>query len=701
MEPVSRTETAPVVTSSITGSESFRPDIEGLRAVAVGLVLLFHAGVPGFQGGYVGVDVFFVLSGFLITGLLVREIERTGTIRLGAFYARRIRRLLPATAVTLVGVAVLASATLPIIRWLSIGRDIQWAALYGVNWRLSSQAVDYLAAEEAASPVQHFWSLSVEEQFYFVWPFLLLLIARWAHRRGGSLRKAMLAGISVVAIPSLVWSAVLTSSEPGRAYFVTTTRVWELALGGFLALIAPHLSRLTRPVSATIAAAGIVGIVTSAVTFGPSTAFPGTAALLPVMSTMLVIAAGIAHTDTSMGRFLGTAGMRKIGELSYSLYLWHWPFVVAADAVFGSLNAVQGVGAVAVSVVPAVLTYRIVEKRWRHSPAFIQPVRRGVMIGVALTVVGVVAGSALVLSVPDVQLRDPGAVGTDAIPIDPTSGLSGPIQTVAGSLVPDPVLARDDLPVVYEADCHQGQQEAATTVCEFGQEAGPTVLLVGDSHAAQWVPAFTDLADEHGWRLRTYTKSACQFADVTSVIGAQLLTYESCVEWNRNIQALISSERPDAVIFGGAFWPQLIESGEVIDDPQLTADLLESGLVRSWTSVVEAGIPIVVLKDVPYPRFDVPECVVENLDDLTECAFDRAAAMEFNTPHAAASALVESTLVDPTNWICFDATCPAVVDDLLVWRDSHHLTATYARSLAPLIEGVLASSPDTEFLFNG
>ncbi len=698
MERVIRTETEPTVTRLITGSETFRPDVEGLRAVAVGLVLLFHAGVPAFDGGYVGVDVFFVLSGFLITGLLVREIERTGTIRLGSFYARRIRRLLPATALTLAGVAVLTVAALPVIRWLSTGRDIQWAAMYGVNWRLASQAVDYLAAEEASSPVQHFWSLSVEEQFYFVWPFILLVIARWAHHRGSSLRKAMITGLSLVAVPSLLWSVALTSSEPGRAYFVTTTRVWELALGGGLAIVAPHLADIRRPVAATMAATGIVGIVTSAVMFGPATPFPGTAALVPVVSTMLVIAAGIARIDTPTAKMLGTSPMRKIGELSYSLYLWHWPFVVAADAIFDGLTVAQGLGAIAVSVVPAVLAYHAVEKRWRHSPIFVQPVRRGIAIGIALTAVGLISGTALVVSVPDVEggASEPGRPGIESF--DVVSGLSDPLQIVAGDLVPNPLVARDDLPVVYEAGCHRNQQDSDAASCEFGAPDGPTVLLIGDSHAAQWVPTFTALADEHGWQLRTYTKSACQYADVTSAIGDQLLPYESCIAWNENVRAAIDSESPDAVIFGGAFWPKLIDSGEVVDDPGATAVLLEAALIRSWTPIRDAGIPVIALRDVPYPRFDVPECVVEHLADLSECAFDRDGSTEFNTPHVGAAEAVGATLIDATDWICLEAICPAVVDDVLVWRDNHHLTAMYALSLAPTIEAALAASSEVGFL---
>ncbi|MBT8493019.1 MAG: acyltransferase, partial [Deltaproteobacteria bacterium] len=382
-----------------TGSGAFRPDIEGMRAVAVVLVMLYHAGIPWFSGGYVGVDVFFVISGFLITGLLVRELEATQHIDLARFYARRVRRLLPAAGFTLAAVAALTVAFLPVTRWLSVGRDIQWSALYAVNWRFAGRAVDYLTADEAASPVQHFWSLAVEEQFYLVWPILLLVLTIAARRFARPLRSGLIIGLVAVGAPSLWWSISLTASEPGRAFFVSTTRVWELALGGGLAILTPQVRRLPARATVGLAAVGMIGIIWASVTYDALTLFPGSAALVPVLGAVAVVAAGTALPANPISRVLGLEPMKQVGAMSYSLYLWHWPLVVAADATWGPLSPTTGFAVVAVSVVPAWLAYRYVEHRWRHSEALVSPPRRGLMVGLALTLVGVAIGAAVVASI--------------------------------------------------------------------------------------------------------------------------------------------------------------------------------------------------------------------------------------------------------------------------------------------------------------
>ncbi|TDC48452.1 acyltransferase, partial [Jiangella ureilytica] len=302
------------------GRPRFRPDVEGLRAVAVLLVLAYHAGVPLASGGFVGVDVFFVISGFLITGLILREIDTTGRLRLGRFYARRIRRLLPATAVVLAATAALALLLLPPLRWPAIAGDIAASATYVVNWRLASESVDYLAAEDAPSPVQHFWSLAVEEQFYLLWPVLIIGLLWWHRRRRGrpSLRRTLLAGLAIVAVPSFVWSLHLTASSPGAAYFVSTTRAWELAAGAALAIGARRLERLGSLewagwMAGALAWAGLAAIGWAALTYDATTAFPGIAALAPVLGTTAVVAAGVVSRRTSAGRLLGTAPMRWVG----------------------------------------------------------------------------------------------------------------------------------------------------------------------------------------------------------------------------------------------------------------------------------------------------------------------------------------------------------------------------------------------------
>jgi peptidoglycan/LPS O-acetylase OafA/YrhL len=347
----------------------YRGDIQGLRAVAVVLVLLSHTGLAFLPGGFVGVDVFFVISGFLITRLLVTEWERTGRISLTGFYARRAKRLLPAAGLVLAVSMLLTLFFLPKTRWAETGWDVVASGLYAMNWRLAEQAVDYLATGDAPSILQHYWSLAVEEQFYLVWPLLLIAVGwtvrRFRGRNAGRPRVLLLV-LALIAVPSFAWSVHLTVSDPARAYFVSTTRIWELALGGALALLGHHLARLPRRAAAGLGWAGLGAIVAAAFWITPAMAFPGYLALVPTLGAAAVIAAGTAG-PAGPERLLDRRPMRAVGALSYSLYLWHWPLLITAEARFGELSVTAGLAVVLFSVLPAVATYHFLENPVRRS----------------------------------------------------------------------------------------------------------------------------------------------------------------------------------------------------------------------------------------------------------------------------------------------------------------------------------------------
>jgi len=700
----------------LTGSETHRLDVEGLRALAVVIIILFHAGIPFMAGGYVGVDVFFVISGFLITGLIVREMEQTGTVGLIRFYARRIRRLLPALVLTLVAVAILTALVLSQTRWDGIAGDIRWSSGYLVNWRFAGRAVDYLAVDVAPSPVQHFWSLAVEEQFYLVWPFLLLVATLSARRHGRDIRRSLAVGLLLVAIPSLAWSIHLTPVSPGSAYFITTTRMWELAIGGGLAIFAPALARMRRSLAEALTVAGLAGILLASVTYGATTLFPGYAAILPVMATAAVIAAGTAHRGTLGARLLSVRPIVVVGGFSYALYLWHWPFLVAATAMWGELSIPAVLLVVAVATVVSWISYRRVEQPIRKSAAIITPPRRGLLFGLVLTGVGFVAGFWLSAMLPDVKPLDasqptitlpqqtttrPPVTTTTAAdiadtsvpetttPTTTTTTFAPPevaVQVTAQSISPDPLVAGEDLPAVYADGCHQNQTDPEPISCHYGGESGPVVALVGDSHAAMWVPAFRLLADEYGFQLITYTKSSCGLAAVDWVIGEQRIPYASCFEWNdRVLEKLTGGDRPDLVVT--SLYHRLTPNGSngealSVSDSQ---PVLAEGLAETWRVLRGDGVPLAAIRDVPTPRFDVPECVSDNRSSLDECAFDRNEIMAENTAEVIAAEQTGVQLIDLTDWICSRDLCPAVINDLMVWRDTHHLTATYARYLAPVL----------------
>jgi peptidoglycan/LPS O-acetylase OafA/YrhL len=340
--------------------------------------------VPFAPGGYVGVDVFFVIAGYLITGLLLRELEKTGSVSLARFYSRRAKRLLPLTVVVLAFVVVVSWALFDPVRMDEVSLGVVASGLYVMNWLLAARATDYFAAGLQASPVQHFWMLAVEEQFYLIWPALLLSVAWWCQRAGRSLRPALAAAFAAVAIASLAYSFYSTEVQAGAAYFSTLTRGWELALGGLLALVpASAWGRLPRLLAFALAWAGLGAIAFATVRFNDGTLFPGYAGLVPTLGTAAII--GATATFAGPTQLLTLGPVRHIGRISYSWYLWHWPPLVFAAAVWGKLTPLEGLGVLAASYVPAVLTNRLIEKPFLHSETLNQYPRKALALGGACT----------------------------------------------------------------------------------------------------------------------------------------------------------------------------------------------------------------------------------------------------------------------------------------------------------------------------
>ena len=348
-----------------TKSPQFRPDIEGLRAIAVGLVLLFHGYGHPFTGGYVGVDVFFVISGFLITSLLLREYTKTGRVSILGFYARRVRRILPASAAAVIATVLVSYHFLGFIAGNEIANDAKWTAVFAANIHFGLLGTDYLGSQLPPSPLQHMWSLGVEEQFYVVWPGLFLLLVLFARRH----RSALAAGLLVIIGASLVWSTIQTRSDATWAYFSPLTRAWELALGALVAVLALVVSRAWPAwLIELCSVVGLAFILVSAFTLNSSTHYPGSAVALPVVSAGLLIAAGCVNPATLVGRALAIRPMQWIGARSYSLYLWHWPILIIAEQrVRHPLSAIQNSGLLLAALVVTAFTYRLVENPVRRS----------------------------------------------------------------------------------------------------------------------------------------------------------------------------------------------------------------------------------------------------------------------------------------------------------------------------------------------
>ncbi|MBA3952084.1 MAG: acyltransferase [Rubrobacter sp.] len=665
----------------------FRPDVEGLRAVAVACVLLYHAGIPFAGGGYVGVDVFFVISGYLITGLLLRELEKTGTVSLARFYSRRAKRLLPLTVVVLAFVVVLSWLLFDPIRMDETSFGVVAAGLYVMNWLLAVEAADYFAAGLQASPVQHFWTLAVEEQFYLVWPALLLAVGWWCRRTGRGLRPTLAAVLAAVAASSLAYGVYSTDAEAGAAYFSTLTRGWELALGGMLALApASALGRLPGWMAGALAWAGLGAVAFAAHRFNDDTLFPGTAALIPTLGTAAIIAAGLGAgtgSATPLGsRLLALGPVRHVGRISYSWYLWHWPPLVFAAAVWGKLSPVEGLAVLAASYVPAVLTHHLVEKPFLHSRSLTRYPRKALALGGACTAASIALGLILFALTPIVPEAPETRVAGAAALRDGHS-----IQKSAKAVNPTPREAetKENRPRMYADGCHLNLPETESPECVYGNPSSDTtVVLFGDSHAMQWFPALNELAKERDWRLVGFSKSACPPAEISVYSTGLRREYRECEEWReRTLGRIVREENPSLVVTSMLNRYRAREDGKGLDRNASNEAVVE-GYASTLKKLRGSGAPVAVIEDVPSPGKNVPKCVSRSLDRLQDCAFPRKKALDQPRINVRAAREVEGvSLVDPTPVVCPEKTCPAVIGDVLVYRNGAHLTRTYVNTLTP------------------
>ncbi len=694
--------------SDRSAGEQFRPDLEGLRAVAVLLVLLYHAGVPGFGGGYVGVDVFFVLSGFLITGIIVRELRETGTLDLPAFYARRARRLLPAAALALLATVIASVLFLPPLRVADVAADGAAAALYVSNIRFAVQATDYLQADLAPSPLLHYWSLGVEEQFYLFWPALLLVVSRVGWGTPG--RLAVVVG--VVSAGSLALSLGLTQVNAPWAFYSLPTRAWELGLGAAIALLAARSWAPGGRVAVAAATAGLLMVVVAAWQFHTGTPFPGLAALLPTLGAALVIVAGLGAVPSFPGRLLTLAPMRFLGRISYSLYLWHWPVLVIPAAMAGAGLPFGVRVALAAATIPiAAASQRWVEDPIRRGRVVGLGTRRGLAAAGALTLV--VAGSSVALGAwaglhhqstppgslpPDITGvlgtprpsaapgTTPGPTPTDPIPTSPPNA-----QPVPANLQPPLGAARDDLPIVYDDGCHAVQLAVESGACAYGDTTSSmTVVLFGDSHAAQWQPTLERLAIENGWRLVSLTKALCGAVDHPVWNGQLKRGYPECDAWRVAALARIAAEDPVLVVVVNSKFAKFDLGGREATAEETLAGW-DAALASTLRAVDAASGAVVLIGDTPQSGVDPPVCLSAHLDDARACATARAEAIDADrmTADRLAAETAGVGFLDPTAWVCPSDPCPVVVGNLLVYHDAGHMTRTYSTALAPYLAAAL------------
>jgi peptidoglycan/LPS O-acetylase OafA/YrhL len=642
----------------------FRPDIEGLRGIAVLLVVFYHSGVPAFSGGFIGVDVFFALSGYLITGLILNEVARTGKLSFRNFYARRARRLLPAAGFVIVCTLVIG---LVMYSPLELARYAKWAAytsVYASNYMFMRDASNYFASDVAGNPYLHTWSLAVEEQFYLFWPTLImvtLLIVK-SRRRLAILLLAM----SAVSLGLCIWT---TEHRPPWAFFSLPTRAWEFGLGGLAVMLpAQGLATLRRKWIVALGWAGLAAIVVAGCYYTSQTRFPGVTALLPVLGTIAALISGASGVISALSRLLGSAVLQYLGRLSYSWYLWHWPILLAATLRFPEITWYGKLLAATVALLFAQVSFTVIERPIRFNK-FLMP-RPVLSLGLAplVAIIGVSTGL-----MADAHAR----------------------RSLASSQQATYWAAANDPRILFDAHCLTPAASAHLAQCEYGDRTSDqTVVLFGDSHAEHWFPALERLATEKHWRLVTVLKSSCPVAkvDVYSVVLKRQDI--ECSSWRAAALKLITQLHPRIVI--------LSEADEVVADHTRSAKTegrrlvppqeWEEGL-RSTVSYLDSGnVKTLVISDVPRPGFDVPTCLsraAAHTWAAQDCAIDRVAALNEDARQAesaAVSGFKSARLVDFADTLCTGLLCQTVVDGQVVFRDSNHLTSNFARGLAPALE---------------
>ena len=605
--------------------------IQGLRALAALLVTIFHAKL--LPGGFIGVDIFYVISGYLITGLILREIESTGRLDLPTFYQRRIKRLLPTSVFVLFVTAIVGFFVLPVITRDALGRDLFAAATYISNYLFAWWENDYQNLDATPSPFIHYWSLAVEEQFYVIWPIFLLFLSRYG-------KRAIFSGIAITTFLSLLLSIYQTQTSPIWAFYSLPTRAWELGFGALL-LFVPETFWKKR----FIPWFGVIGILVASFRFDEKTVFPGINALLPVVSTAVLIGS-ISKWPRVFNDLSNNRISQWLGAISYPLYLWHWPALVLPSSALGrELRIRERILCIVLTIVLAHFTSKYIEQPIRHKKV---SGRKIYLFFVGTTVMSLMAGLVI------------------------TSTSSSMIK-VKGTDYSFNVVDVMQKPAVYGDDCHSNYGENESGECAYGDlNSSTTIVLYGDSHAAQWFPTLLELANERNFKLVSLTKSACPSVDVPRADQGAYKNID-CETWRDKSVARIKQIRPAAVILSN--FQHFTPPRGYPDENKWWTD----GQKRLLTSLRGSSDHLIYISDTPRPKRDIPNCLASR--DVKSC----------NTTERTPVKVIKGfETIDPAPWLC-SKYCPAIQDGYVVYRDASHISVAAALALKPQLEAALIS----------
>lgn len=653
----------------------FRPEVQGLRALAVLMVVTYHIWFGRVSGG---VDIFLLISAFLLTLSFVRKLEAGRALDLGRYWLHMFKRLLPAVVVVLLGILAATALFVPRSRWSEILSQTWSSLFYFQNWALAANSVDYYATDQSiASPLQHFWSLSVQGQVFILWPLLFALAAVIAKAAKIRIRRAVLLVFGSVFVASLTFSIYETYTNQVHAYFDTRTRLWEFAFGTLLVLALPYL-KLPQPVRVAAGWIGLAAMLSGGFILDVQGQFPGYVALWPLVAAALIILAGQTESPFGADRLLTWKPLIRLGDMSYSLYLWHWPVLIIYLIWRGreDVGPVGGTAIIALSLVLAYLTTRFVERPLR-SLAWAEKKKRRAAVVIAICVALVatpVAAWQQGLRIQNEELQakidvnNPGAAVLDASFVfqgEQDADLA-PLYERAGSDYANlgaPCTGR------FATEAEQLQGLGCT---EYVSSPSPENVLVavGNSHVQQWLPALAPIAEARNWTVIGLVRGGCQFVEYSDGIT------EECNARNSEALQYILDLQPDAVLTTATY--------SIVDYPH---ELLPGGFAGMARKVIDNGIPVVGIRDNPRHPIDMAQCPETFGADSAECNPSYESVRAPDSPLAVMGSIVpELRLIDVDDLVCPDGSCPAVIGNVRVYLDENHLSATYTRTMAPGLE---------------
>jgi peptidoglycan/LPS O-acetylase OafA/YrhL len=649
----------------------YRLEIEGIRAIAAILVAVYHIWLGTVSGG---VDVFFIVSGYLITTSLLSKVEKKGRINLFEYLLGLAKRLFPIAFTVLLSTTILSIVIMPQVKWLQVISEIFPSSFYFQNWQLANNAVDYLAQNNEASPFQHYWALSIQGQFYITWPIIILLsyfIAKKVLKK--PIRVTLLTLLSVIFISSISYSVYITATNQPWAYFDTFARVWEFSLGGILALLIPYL-KFNKSICIFIGWMGLAVICLTGILLPVSNVFPGYAALLPTTGVILVIIASENSSRFGVEKLLGSKPFLFFGSISYGFYLWHWPLLIFYMVYLDtdSVSIQGGLAILLTTFILAFLSVKILET----------PVRKMNIKQSKVKLIAILA--TFILPVVFIQSS------WESYVVHTQSSLNIELEmedypgarAIINNIVPNPdkkplINVKSHLPVFYDfPDCYSNYNDPKVKLCSYGEIHNPdyTIALVGGSHSGHWFPALEEIANELKLKIDVYNKDACRFSD-DNFDGTLV---ESCMEWNETLINLLVSNPPNLV-----FTTANVNKG----------DTIPIGYINQWKKL-EGITKVFAVRDNPRMLVDPPFCVEKR--ELELCTVLRKDALSEKTPWENTEGIPGNvTFADLSEYFCDDLTCFPVIGNVLVYRDTHHISTLYSKSLAPVLQEYIVATLDS------